>query len=69
MTDNLSRTLHDKAKAFNVSKNLKSMRNKVTFSNLWETITKLARGIPDLDGLSQFCPVARTGIFTIHWPS
>ena len=49
MTDNLSRTLHDTAKALNVSKTLKSMRNKVACSNLWETITKLARGIPDLD--------------------
>ena len=49
MTDNLSRTLNGKAKALNVIKSLKSMRNKVTFSNLWETITQLTRGIPDLD--------------------
>ena len=46
MTDNLSRKLHGKAKALNVSKTLKSMRNKVAFSNLF-----LARGIPDLDEL------------------
>ena len=49
MTDYLSRTLHGKAGALNLIKTLKSMRNKVTFSNLREPITKLARGIPDLD--------------------
>ena len=49
MTDNLSRTLQGKAKALNVLKTLQGMKNKVTFSHLWETITKLARGIPDLD--------------------
>ena len=48
MTDYFSITLHGKAKALNVIKTLKSMRNKVTFSNLWEAITKLARGIPVL---------------------
>ena len=61
MTDNLSITLHDKAKALNVSKTLKGMRNKLPFSNLWETITKLARGIADLDEALHdkpllFCP-------------
>ena len=49
MTDNLSRTLHGKVKTLNFSNTLKSMRNKVTFSNLWENITKLVRFIPDLD--------------------
>ena len=48
MTDNLPR--NGKAKALNVSKFVKtlnkSMRNKVA---LWKIITKLARGIPDLD--------------------
>ena len=68
MTDNLSRTLHGKAKALNVSKTLKSMRNKVAFSNLWETITKLARDIPDLD--EPVLPRRKNrGIITIHWPS
>ena len=57
MTDNLSRTLHGKAKALNVIKTLKSMRNKVSCGKPSLTIKGPSKGgvfeISDVPGRGE----------------